>query len=245
MAPQQKPDRRQVVDQIRNQQAGGEKARGWMLVGGCVLVALLIVAAAAWQPIKNSLDRRGYADQDLADIGAAAGECQDITTARADGAQQHVQPGTPVSYPEAPPAFGQHYDIWADFDTKFYTESDRPDLGELVHNLEHGYTLLWYDETAADDAQMMDDIRGLASKFEESDNLRTKFKAVPWTSEDGKAFPDGQHIAYTHWSIGGVGESNPEKQVGAWQYCSAPSGEALAAFMEEYPYLDSPEPTVL
>ena len=34
---------------------------------------------------------------------------------------------------------------------KFYTSDDRPAVATLVHNLEHGFTLLWYDETIADD----------------------------------------------------------------------------------------------
>jgi len=53
---------------------------------------------------------------------------------------------------------------------------------------------------------------------------------------------DGQHIAFTHWSNGGTGDSATGEQVGVWQYCSEPSGAALKSFMEEYPYMDSPEP---
>ena len=61
--------------------------------------------------------------------------------------------------------------------------------------------------------------------------------------EDGKAFPDGQHVAFTHWSVGGAGAGpTPAKQVGVWQYCSAVSGAALNDFMLKYPYTDSPEP---
>ena len=37
-------------------------------------------------------------------------------------------------------------------DERFYTKDSRPELEALVHNLEHGFTILWYDETAADDA---------------------------------------------------------------------------------------------
>ena len=65
---------------------------------------------------------------------------------------------------------------------------------------------------------------------------------MPWTSDDGEAFPGGQHVAMTHWSIGGAGETDQEKQAGVFQYCSAPSGAALEDFMEKYPYLDTPEP---
>ena len=65
---------------------------------------------------------------------------------------------------------------------------------------------------------------------------------MPWTSEDGKSFPKGQHVALTHWSAGGAGNTEVSEQLGAWQYCSEFSGEALSSFMEEYPYFDSPEP---
>ncbi len=49
---------------------------------------------------------------------------------------------------------------------KLYTKEDRPPLGRLVHNQEHGYTILWYDETIAGDADEMDTLRGLAGKFQ-------------------------------------------------------------------------------
>ena len=52
--------------------------------------------------------------------------------------------------------------------------------------------------------------------------------------------PDGKHIALTHWSVG-----DGEEQVGVWQYCDAPSGEAVAQFAEDYPYSDSPEPAAM
>jgi hypothetical protein len=127
---------------------------------------------------------------------------------------------------------------------KMYTAGDRPALGTLVHNLEHGYTVLWYDETAAKDPAQMEQIRAIAAKFEGTTNLRDKFKAVPWTSSDenGKDFPKGEHIAFTHWSAGGDASGSAADQVGVWQYCSAPSGAALEDFMKKYPYLDSPEP---
>ena len=154
--------------------------------------------------------------------------------------QDHVTPGTQIDYGPMPPAFGQHYDSWEDMGRKFYSD-DRPDLGFLVHNLEHGYTVMWYDETVADDPDQLAVVKGLANKFD-GDNFRNKFKAVPWTEEDGDPFPDGQHIALTHWSTGGPGEVDQSKQTGVHQYCSEPSGAALEDFMTQYPYMDSPEP---
>ena len=118
-----------------------------------------------------------------------------VVTKSAEGSQDHVEVGTPMTYPDSPPAFGQHWNMWDSMERKLYTTSDRPELGELVHNLEHGFTILWYDETIAEDSDQMDVLRGIASKLQGTENLRDKFKAVPWTSEDGKDFPEGQHIA--------------------------------------------------
>lgn len=245
MAKQDKTDRQAVIDSIRKQQKSSEQRRGLAIVGVCIVIAVLIIGAAAFQPVKDWYDLRQFNDQDLDSIGAAADACGEITTKKADGGQDHVEPGTPLEYEDSPPAFGQHYNVWDGIERKLYTTTDRPDVGELIHNLEHGYTVLWYDQTVADDPEMMDDLRGIASKMSDNSNLRNKFKAVPWTSQDGPAFPDGQHVAITHWSAGGAGETAPEKQKGVFQYCSAPSGAALEDFMAKYPYLDSPEPTVV
>lgn len=245
MSKKDRTDRQAVIDSIRKKQAGAEKRRGLALVGACVLVALVIIGAAAFQPVKDWWDLRSYETESIDAIGVPADECSDITTSKADGSQDHVEPGTPIQYKDSPPAFGQHYNVWDGIDRKLYSESDRPDVGELVHNLEHGYTILWYDETVAASDAMMDDLRGIASKKSSTTNLRDKFKAVPWTSEDGDPFPSGQHVAMTHWSVGGVDAAEGGEQVGVFQYCAAPSGEALEEFMEQYPYMDSPEPTVL
>ena len=245
MAKKAKTDRQAVIDSIRSQQSRSEQRRGLAIVGVCVLVAVLIVGAAAFKPVKDWWDLRAYAASSLSEIGAKPSVCQDVTTQPAEGNQDHVDVGTPMTYPESPPAFGTHWNMWDSMDRKLYTTSDRPELGELVHNLEHGFTILWYDETIADDSDAMAELRGIASKLEGTTNLRDKFKAVPWTSEDGKPFPDGQHVACTHWSVGGAGETDPSKQVGVWQYCSGLSGDALETFMTDYPYMDSPEPNAV
>jgi hypothetical protein len=128
---------------------------------------------------------------------------------------------------------------------KFYSEGDRPDLEYLVHNLEHGYNILWYDETIADDSDLLTEVKAISSKFPGTDDLKNKFIAAPWTSEDGKAFPDGTHIALTHWSVSREGTGDAGAQKGIWQYCAKPSGEAVSKFVEDYPYTDSPEPMAM
>ena len=130
-----------------------------------------------------------------------------------------MEPGTDIPYEQSPPACGTHYNVW---------------------DLERGYTLLWYDETVTDNDEAMDQLRSLSSKFTDDDNFRNKFQVVPWTSEDGEPFPEGQHVAITHWSVGGDGDLSDE-QTGVTQYCSDPSGAALEQFMKDHPYTDSPE----
>jgi hypothetical protein len=246
VAKQAKTDRQAVIDSIRKQQQKSDRTRGLAIVAVCGILGLGIVAAAAWKPISDRVEREQYASKPLDEIGAKASACGEIIKKDATGEQDHVAAGTPMTYEDAPPAFGQHWDMWDTMDRKFYSAKDRPELGELVHNLEHGYTMLWYDETAAKDDDTMSTLRGLAAKFPSDTNLRDKFKVVPWTKEDGKAFPKGMHVAMTHWSVGGRGgDSTAEKQEGIFQYCSEPSGAALEAFMTEYPYMDSPEPDAI
>lgn len=244
-----KTDRQAVIDEIRKKQKGAEKRRGFAIVGVCLAVAVLIVGAAAYGPLKDKWDAGEYADVALSDIGAAPSVCQDITTAPAQGAGDHVPESQRVTYDHSPPAFGSHWNVRgvapAAFERKFYTENDRPELESLVHNLEHGYNVIWYDDTAADDGEMMDQLRAIAAKYQGTDNFRNKVIVAPWTAEDDEAnggeFPEGQHIAFTHWSIGGAGETDPTKAVGVWKYCSEVSGEAFEQFTLDYPYLDSSE----
>lgn len=239
-----KSARRAVADDIRRQQANKERRTTLSVIGASALVFLLIVGAAAYRPIMDWWDLRKFNDVDLATIGAPATVCQAETTKDAGKAGDHVPAGTPIVYNDAPPAFGQHYDSPAPMERKLYSAADRPALGTLVHNQEHGYTILWFDTTIADDADQMTLISAIADKMQGTGNQRLKFKAVPWlaTDENGKAFPEGQHIALTHWSNGGVGDAATDKPVGVWQYCSEVSGQALTDFMLKYPYLDSPEP---
>jgi hypothetical protein len=246
VAKQAKTDRQAVIEQLRSQQKSAERRRGLAIVGVCVVVALLIIGLAAFRPIKNWWDLRQFRNVDIDKIGAPASVCGEETTKKATGNQQHVPDGQAIFYPDSPPAFGEHYGTPDPMTRKLYTEGDRPELGTLVHNLEHGYTILWYDETVADDTEQMNELRGIADKFAGTSNFRFKFKAVPWLESDGKAFPDDQHIAFTHWSIGGSDQDvSTAKQVGVWQYCSGVSGAALNDFMLKYPYLDSPEPNAM
>jgi hypothetical protein len=234
-------DRRAVVEQMRRDQKRAERRRTIVIVSSCVVVALVIIGLAAVPLVKQNLANKGP----LSELGASESKagCQDIVKKKATGNQEHKPVGTPITYADAPPAFGAHWPTPAPFERKFYSVGDRPDVEYLVHNLEHGYNLMWYDDTIAKDSTKLAQVKAIASKFEGTD-LTDKFIALPWTSKDGKAFPKGTHVALTHWSAGGD-VSDVKKQRGVWQYCDEPSGAQVKTFVKDYPYTDSPEPQAM
>lgn len=239
----EKSERQKVIDDIRRKQKSAEKRQGFVILGICIVAALLIIGLAAYNPIRTWFEQKKHEDEALADIGGPASSCEDIITKDATGQSDHRSTDEQIEYDDAPPAFGPHWNEYGvapvDIDKRFYSKDSRPELESLVHNLEHGFTILWYDETVADDASSLGEIKAMADKLDYSDtNNRLSFIAAPWTSEDGKDFPDGMHIALTHWTADQAAGTSE----GVWQYCSEPSGEALDQFMKDYPYYDAPEP---
>ncbi len=245
---QSERDRRAKIEAMRQAEQARQRRRSWIFLSIAMVVGLALVAAVVVPSYLSS--RNDPAKKALSAFGVSAADasCSPVHTTPGTNTQAlrtHVQDGTVEKYATVPPSFGPHWSQPIYPAREFYTARDRPEMEQLVHNLEHGYTILWYDQTVADSDAMMDDLRGIASKKSSTTNLRDKFKAVPWTDEDGDPFPSGQHVAMTHWSVGGADAGQEGKQVGVFQYCSAPSGEALDEFMKKYPYMDSPEPTVL
>lgn len=237
-----KPDnnRRAVYQELQKKQKAKERRNALVFTLIAVVVAALILAI----PVKSYVDQRHKESRDVADIGlsASAAGCTDVTTKdyKVPEAGNHVAAGTQMNYEDAPPAMGQHWINYlqgAEIKNQ-YSAADRPPLGRLVHSQEHGYTLVWYDETAAKDSDTMDDLDSIAAKYPDAPNDRVM--VVPWLSTDGAAFPDGAHIAFTHWSGKPKDSTNDSK--GVWEYCKSVSGKAAQKFIDDYPASDAPEP---
>ncbi len=234
-------ERRAQLAQLEAERRRAERRRRWTFVGIVGLVALLIVGLTGWQLLKEKRQSDEFAALNLTEFGvpAADAQCDARIEKHAQGSGQHV-PSGPITYQDDPPSFGPHRPTWVRFAREFYTPEDRPEVPLLVHNLEHGYLVLWYDETVADDPDARAELEGLAAKFSGDDqNPKNAFIAAPWTSEDGGPFPDGKHYALTHWY------ANPETgqdQKGITEYCGKLSGEVVKSFMEDYPQSDTPEP---
>lgn len=237
--PKKDADRRAVVDQLRREQQRKERRRSLMVVGAAVAVGAVVIGAAVWVAMQED-EKSG---RELTAIGAGASKagCQEIVTEPAEGNNDHRGEGEKILYARTPPAMGAH---WGQFlignqIRAFWSTDDRPPVERLVHSLEHGHTILWYDETISEDAAALDEVETVAEKAAEATG--GKFMAAPWTEEDGEAFPEGTHVALTHWSVNKTFDDASD-DVGVWQYCTEVSGDAVDEFITEYPETDAPEP---
>jgi hypothetical protein len=222
--------RRVKIDELRAQQKATERKRSMIFVGIAIVVGLGLIAAAAIPLIRQNQDRT----RDIASFGVSAADagCGEIFDDPAEGVGDHVGPGTDtpdttrVEYTTQPPSSGQHFIEPLTFDRHFYSRSDIPVLENLVHNLEHGYTIVWYDDQVSDE-----DVDALESLADRMAVDVPKFIVTAWDSEDRGDFPEGD-IAISHWTDG----------TGHRQYCSRASGEAIQDFVTQFPSSDSPEP---
>lgn len=230
-----KNDRRAVAERLRKEHERKEKLRSRLILGVSLAIVAGLLAAALIPYLQDRARKNELAGLALDKLGAAesAAGCQDRRIVDATGAGQHENPGTKIQYDAAPPAFGSH---WGNFLSgveirNFYSTQDRPEIERLVHSLEHGHTILWYDDTVKPGTESYGQIKEIADKLDAQDY----FMAAPWTAQDGADFPDGTHVALTHWT-------GPTKQEGITQYCAKPSGEVIQQFMKDYDKMNAPEP---
>ena len=229
-------------DKLASFEAARKKEQRNRTIRLLVICVVLAVALLAY-PVYLFVDDYRARNATLESIGSTveAARCDAVVETPATGNQDHVPEGTKVAYTEFPPAFGQHYQAPAPFTKRFYTMSDRPAVETLVHNLEHGYTMVWYRDGAPDD--VVADLRRAAKTFSSDDfNPADKFIVAPWAESDGGPFPNGKNVVMTRWTADPNDPSDPTRQLGARQACEQTSGQAIKDFMAKYPFQNSPEP---
>lgn len=227
--------RRDLIEKMQRDQARSDRRRTTLIIAVSILVGLGIIAVPAVKLIQDSRAK----SQAVADIGvkAAAASCDTPTDDPAGKSADHRPDGEKIAYTVSPPSSGPHYQTWAPFSKKFYSAEDRPPVENLVHNLEHGYTLLWYNDEIAKDKGKLATIEKLAKAKLPDAADGGFFIAAPFHATDGAAWPAGKKIAFSHWSAGPEGQS-----LGHRQFCGDISGEALTTFINKYPAQDTQEP---
>ncbi|MCX6396372.1 MAG: DUF3105 domain-containing protein [Propionibacteriales bacterium] len=194
-----------------------------VLIGGLVAAGILIATDAGNEDPRST---------------RLVGGCGSVISRPVAGQARHAEPPGKVVYPDAPPASGDHWPAPATFGRPFYG-ADRPAVEVLVHNLEHGYTIAWYDETAAADADAMAALERIAADYQAAGE---RFIAAPWFASDGAPFPDDAHIALTRWSADPEDTAAVSSQRGNWLYCGAVDPDAITSFFTTWPNAASAEP---
>lgn len=225
-------ERRARIEEMRRQQKAAERRKNTVIIGLGALLGIGLIAAVA-VPIALK-EREQSAPVATFGVPLAEAACSEPTDDPATSAN-HVGPGTQspnvgrVEYATIPPSNGDHFQTPAPLGRHFYTADDRPAIENLVHNLEHGYTILWYDSTVSGaDLQAAQDLAERVPRDAEN----RKFIVSAWDDSYG-TFPEGKHVALVHWSADNKGHR---------QLCGAVSGEAVEQFMNRFPSTDSPEP---
>jgi len=134
-------DRRRV-----KKHTGGEASNS--LPVGPIVIGVVVVVAIGLTVYVTQLSGDGGGESVEADgIEASALDSSGDSDLLADVEQfpdrgnNHVQEGADIDYERVPPLSGTHYGSTTD--AGFY--EDRPALGSLVHTLEHGAVIVYYD----------------------------------------------------------------------------------------------------
>ena len=227
-------DRRAKIEAMRKAEQAKERRKSMLFIVVAAVVGLGLVAAAAIPAYLDS--QNDPANKDLASFGvsAASAGCSAVKTSKGtnnDADRDHVEDGTTGDYETVPPSYGPHWSAPVFPAREFYTSRDRPQMEQLVHNLEHGYTVLWYDDTIKG-AQLtaLEDLATSAREQEDAVGPTGKFVVSSWDDSYG-SFPAGKHIGMSHWG----------SQDSYTQVCGKVSGAAVQKFIEDHPASDAPE----
>lgn len=188
----EKQQRREAEERRRREQQKAARKRNFVTLLIAVIVLALVVVLV--------LQNRESDEAVLAGVGADKAGCEDIEEHEIEG-QEHVD--APPPYQTNPPTSGNHLATPAA--PGFYDEPINP--GTLVHNLEHGQVVFWYDPDAPQ--EVLDAIEAAV------DQEAAASLAVPWDQIDGPF-----NFAMSAW--------------GASQHCTQVSQEVVDAFREEY-----------
>jgi hypothetical protein len=239
-------DRKARIAEMQRLEKARENRVRIRIIAAAATLLLILGAAISYAVIDAG---RKQPDVAITDIGASvsAASCDAVTTDKASGNGNHVGPGTSspnttrVKYDTVPPSNGPHFAQDAPSNgTNFYTAADRPKMETLVHNLEHGYTILWYDASvsSAQKAQL-EQVAKLANKLDASSD---KFIVSAWDSSYGQ-LPAGKKFALSHWSATmSADKTTVASQAGHRQLCGQLSGAVVESFVKQFPRTSAPEP---
>ncbi|GAB3074203.1 hypothetical protein GCM10027053_44880 [Intrasporangium mesophilum] len=244
MARETSRDRRERVAAMQAAQKKAERRRLLVVIGACVAIVAIIGAAIAWAVIGEQNKKNEALAAINGDVAAAS--CDPITNDPASGSSEHVGPGTnqpnvtKIDYSTVPPSSGKHFAVPAVNSRKIYTTADAPAVETLVHNLEHGYTILWYDRSV--EKEQASAFQALSTQINAMKESGNKFIISPWNPAYG-AFPAGKKYALSHWAAT-LDQSTGQisNQMGHRELCGGLNTTVVENFVKKFPWSSAPEP---
>lgn len=187
----QKKRREARLQQERAAEARSQRTRiAIFVLLGLVFVGLVVAAVArnrAERAEQIALAER--VQERLDELGCTPAEEQENRgQGHLDGAALAQQPPETL-YPSRPATSGEHYSSW--LITGVYDEV--MDERALVHNLEHGYVVAYYDSDAPD--EQVEELKSFAR--EQIDGNYPKIIVSPWDGD----LPESHNFAFTAWNV--------------------------------------------
>jgi hypothetical protein len=197
-------DRRARLEELRRQQKAAERRKNFLFVGSAIAVALILIAAAIipaylHDQANKRKQKAGYqAAPTKAEVAAG---CVGVHNDPVSSGGTTVHVTTPIDYskekygdtrggtPPIPPTGGRHNPVSLGDTNRFYPLAQKPRPERAVHNLEHGYIVIWYDsQLPADQVAHLQALAGSGSL--------TRLLVVGWWQSD---LPAGKHVVLTSW----------------------------------------------
>lgn len=196
-------DRRQRLEDMRKQQRSAERRKTYIFVGSAIVLAVALILGATIPFILRDRAnaaklKAGYQTSPTAAEKAAG--CLGVHNDPLSPAAVHV-PNAAIDYskekygdtrggtPPLPPSGGRHNPVPLNDQDRFYPLSGQPRPERAVHNLEHGYVVVWYDAKlpAADVTKL----QALAKN-----GSLSRLLVVGWWQGD---LPGNTHVVLTSW----------------------------------------------
>jgi hypothetical protein len=194
--PMSKRERQKMRREARLQQerAADKRAQKLRLLV-FVLIGVVFAGLVGLAVARNRAESARLAEQEAAvqarldDLGCTPAEEMEDRGQGHLNANQLASSPPEVLYPDRPATSGEHFQGW--LKTGVYDEV--MDERVLIHNLEHGYVNVFYDESA--DAAQIDELKSFAQ--EQIDGSYPKLIVSAWDGD----LPEDYNFAYTGWGV--------------------------------------------
>ncbi|HVF03297.1 MAG TPA: DUF3105 domain-containing protein [Frankiaceae bacterium] len=203
-------NRRKLIEEQRKKARAKERRGTVLTIVISSVIGIGLIGSAVYFGQKNKGPNLALHEVGVSKEAAACDPVKEevIPKEATDDAVKHVD--SLVSYDPAPPSSGAHNPSPLPVGSKkFFSRDEDPPPERAVHNLEHGYVVVWYDGRATAEQVELLERAGRGA--------RGKILIMPWTRGN---FPGDKSVVLTSWSIK--------------QACSDVSGAVIKEFYDNH-----------